>query len=173
VAAGVALIASWVVLDSCGREPDAGATSEDAATADTASRVVQEPQSVTLEQFASLSWLEGDWRGTLPDGNGFFERYRVTSDSTISMHAFPDSTMGAPSDSSRIYWRDGRVYSESARSRSVVAHLGDGEVRFVPDGARGYHYTWARVEGGWNATLHASGGGREVIYEMRPVGPAR
>src|SRR5688572_29770755 len=96
------------------------------------------------EQFAQLSFLDGDWRGSMPDGKPFFERYRVTSDSTIQMQGFADSTMSTPSDSSRIYWRDNHIYSEGGSSRYVVASIDSSGVRFVPE--RGQNeFTWKQT----------------------------
>ena len=133
----------------------------------------QAPQAASIprDQFAQLSFLEGDWRGTMPDGKPFFERYRVTSDSTIQMYGFPDSTMTAPGDSSRIYWRDNHIYSQGGGTRYVVASIDDNGVRFVPEQGRN-EFTWKQTAEGWMATLNwkdKSGEARSVVYEMRKL----
>jgi hypothetical protein len=129
-----------------------------------------QPQSIPRAQFAQLNWLEGDWRGAMPDGSPFFERYRVLSDSTIRMYAFPDSTMTQPTDSSLIYWRDSHIYSEGETSRSVATRLDSAGVQFVRERGGGNQFRWEPTAEGWTATLEwtdQGGESRSVVYQMR------
>ena len=160
---------SGLVCACAPRADDEAATEADQPAAATTPAAATEPGSFTRAQFAELRWLEGDWRGSMPNGQPFFERYRVTSDSTIQMHAFADSTMTQATDSSRVYWRDNRIYSGSESVRSVVARIDSAGVHFVPDGSSGYHYTWKQTGDGWTATLNPADPARRVVYEMRRV----
>ena len=155
-----------VLLALACTQQDQGARQDSASVANT----TEQPGTFAREQFKQLNFLDGDWRGTMPNGNAFYERYRVTSDSTIQMYAFADSTMTQSTDSSRIYWRDGHIYNGEEGSRSVVAHMDSAGVHFVPDGASGYRYTWKQSGTGWTATLNP-GAANTVVYEMKPVRP--
>ena len=138
------------------------------AGTDTAPNATDAPGTFTREQFGQLDFLQGDWRGTMPDGKSFYEHYRMTSDTSLKMYAYPDSTMTNPTDSTRIYWSDGHIYSGEAGSRSVVARIDGDGVHFVPDGPGGYRYTWKQSGNGWTATLSA-GAENTVVYEMKPL----
>ena len=63
----------------------------------------------TPVDFAHLGWLVGSWRGRLPDGGSFYERYRLLDDSTIAMRGYADSTFARATDSARITLRAGTV----------------------------------------------------------------
>lgn len=168
-----AAAACLAVVLACAPERDEAARHEAARTE------APQPDSIARDEFGRLSWLEGDWRGTMPDGKPFFERYRVTSDSTIRMHAFSDSTMTQATDSSLLYWRDHHIYSESGDSRSVVTRIDTAGVHFAPERGGGNTFVWKQDDGGWIATLRwtdKEGQPRTVVYPMRPLtsasGPA-
>ena len=104
--------------------------------------------------FQQLRWINGMWRGFMPDGGKFYERYRVIDDSTMVMHAFPDSTFGTPSDSSRIMLRDGRVINEGGSARWIATRLDSVGVDFTPHYGALNRFTWAREsETQWSATM--------------------
>jgi hypothetical protein len=149
----------------------AGERDESGGEAASRAEAVQ-PDSLGREELRALSWLEGDWRGTMPDGKPFFERYRATSDSTIRMQGFADSTMTQATDSALIYWRDHHIYSESGSSRSVVTRLDTSGVHFAPERGAGNTFVWKPDEAGWTATLRWTGKDgepRTVVYPMRPL----
>ena len=161
----VAAISLTIGLLACTpqQEQTQGQPAEDAASA------AEAPGTFAREQFKQLNFLEGDWRGTMPNGKAFYERYRVTSDSTIQMYAFADSTLAQATDSARIYWRDSHIYNGEEGSRSVVARIDSDGVHFVPDGASGYRYVWKQSGDGWIATLNP-GAANSVVYDMKRVG---
>ncbi len=125
------------------------------------------PGTYTLGDFGGLRWLEGQWRGTLPDGKHFYERYRFVDDSTLVMHSFPDSTFGTPRDSSRVTLRGGRV----SDGNSVATRLDSTGVDFAPHRGAGYNYSWAPESADkWNATVRGTDGSQAVVYPLHRVG---
>jgi hypothetical protein len=129
----------------------------------------------TAAQFASLRWLEGTWRGRLPDGGAFYERYRFVDDSTIAMQAFADSTLGGSTDSARIALRDGTVADEGGVARWAAIRLDSGRVAFTPIEGATNAFTWTRDRTDrWIATLtwtDKDGQAHVVTYPMERIGP--
>jgi len=128
----------------------------------------------TAPQFASLRWIEGTWRGRLPDGGAFYERYRFADDSTIVMRAFADSTLTSTSDSGRIVLRDGTVADEGGAARWGATRLDSSGVSFAPIEGATNAFTWARDRADrWTATLtwtDKDGEARAVTYPMERIG---
>lgn len=128
----------------------------------------------TLDDFRRLHWLDGRWRGFLPDGERFYEQYRVMNDSTIVMTGFKDSTFAAVNDSARITLRGGTVSSESAASRYVSSRLDSTGADFSPERGAKNAFTWARESADrWTATLRwTDGEGRPqtVVYALHRLG---
>ena len=154
-------------LYACARAEDAPPPADAPATTEAA-----QPGSYTRADFDRLRFLDGAWRGTMPDGQPFFERYRITSDSTIQMYALADSTLTTPTDSSLIYWRDHHIYSESATSRYVVTQIDSSGIRFTPERGGRNEFTWKPTAEGWMATLQwtdQAGQPKSVVYEMRRI----
>ncbi|MGH7467960.1 MAG: hypothetical protein ACRENP_08240 [Longimicrobiales bacterium] len=115
----------------------------------------------TMDHFRGLHWLAGNWKGTMPNGSHFFESYRVVNDSTIQMYAHADSTLGAPTDSARIYFSDGTIYDGP---QAVVDRIDENGVRFTSTGANRYVFVWKSTgPDSWTATLGANG---ETTYHM-------
>ncbi len=155
LATGAALLAG------CGGERPA----EGDATASTA-----RPASVSAEQFASLAWLSGRWRGAEGAGAPFFEAYVPETSASIRSYNYPDSTFGAPSDSGLLQLRGDTLFSGSPSMQWVATHLDSARVDFVPWRGASNRFTWQRTGvGAWTATLQWDSAGvpRERIYEMR------
>jgi hypothetical protein len=128
----------------------------------------------TAAQFAGLRWLEGTWRGRLPDGGAFYERYRFVDDSTIAMQAFADSTLTGTSDSARIALRDGTIANEGGAARWAATRLDAAGVTFTPVEGATNSFTWTVERADrWTATLtwtdHA-GQAHVVTYPMERIG---
>jgi hypothetical protein len=128
----------------------------------------------TAAQFASLRWIEGTWRGRLPDGGAFYERYHFADDSTIVMQAFADSTLASTSDSGRIVLRDGIVADEGGAARWGATRLDSSGVAFAPLEGATNSFTWTRDRADrWTATLtwaDKDGKARAVTYPMERIG---
>lgn len=127
----------------------------------------------TLADFRHLLWLEGSWRGALPEGGHFFETYRVVDDSTIAMYGYPDSTFRSATDSARITLRGTVVADEGATARWVATRLDSIAVHFAPDRGGDNAFRWERESPDkWLATLHSRdrhGAPRIVMYPMQRV----
>jgi hypothetical protein len=160
---------------SCGSE--AGQKTERAG--DSTSRAEQSaaqrptPGRYTLQDFARLCWIEGSWRGGLPDGGFFYERYGLLDDSTIVMHSLADSTLARATDSSRIGLRGGTVASESS-TLWLATRLDSNAVDFALERDASNNFTWTRESPDrWTATLRSKNRqGREqvTIYHMQRIG---
>ncbi len=126
----------------------------------------------TAQDFGRLRWLEGSWRGRLPDGGYFYERYRLVDDSTIAMRAFPDSLFARVTDSSNITLRGGTVAAEGG-ARWVATRLDSDAVDFASEGNASNNFTWKRDSPDrWTATLRsndAQGRPRTTVYPMERV----
>jgi hypothetical protein len=158
---GVLLCA--LVAVSCGKEaPD---EDQPAAVQPTAGRY-------SVEDFGKLRWLEGSWRGQLPDSGYFFERYRVQDDSTIVMHGFPDSTFAQATDSGRITLRDGMIADEGS-TRWVSTRLDSNVVDFASEKNAANGFSWARESPDrWKATLRSLNRERQpqtTVYPMERI----
>jgi hypothetical protein len=161
---------------SCRKEPDESGTlvySPDSAETTAASGVRQPVAGrYTLPDFARLRWLDGSWRGRLPDGGYFYERYRVMNDSTIAMRGFPDSLFARVTDSSTIGFRGGTISSEGG-SRWVVTRLDSSAVDFASERDASNNFTWVRESPDrWTATLRSvdrQGRAQTTVYPMERV----
>jgi hypothetical protein len=162
----VALAALIVAAHACG-EPEA----DDAAAPET-----ETPQAapVTAEQFASLSWLIGQWRGSGGQYPAFYESYRLVNDSTIQMQAWADSTFAVATDSSEIAWRAGAVQSYGdGNVQNVLVRITGDSLHFAKVTGQGGDFVWAReTPDRWTAILGpARAGGEPTIYTLERVRP--
>jgi len=126
----------------------------------------------SAQDFGQLRWLEGDWRGRLPDGGYFYESYRVQDDSTIVMHGFPDSTFARATDSARITFRDGIIADEGS-TRWVATQLDSNAVDFASEKNAANGFIWARESPDrWKATLRSLNRERQpqtTVYQMERI----
>ena len=130
------------------------------------------PGHFAIADFKKLRWLGGSWRGSMPNGGSFHERYRVVDDSTITMQSFSDSTFRQATDSSSLTLRDSVITNVGGggSARWVATRLDSTGVHFVPDRGAGNNFTFRRDSTDfWTATLNWPNG-RHVIYRMRRVG---
>jgi hypothetical protein len=165
VLAGVALAAACARPDG---HTDSTSTGASAAVSPIAAA------TISVTDFQQLRWINGMWRGFMPDGKTFYERYRVVNDSTMVMHAFPDSTFGTPSDSSVIALRNGIVTSDGGNSRYVATRLDSTGVDFAPQRGATNRFTWAKeTPTQWSATLRFTdrdGRPQTVVYALHKFG---
>ena len=131
----------------------------------------------TRDVAATAQWLVGDWRGTTPRGEAFYERYRFENDSTIEQESFADSTFRTATERSTVVLRGGALALEGAggRSRWVVVRSDSLGLHFAPERGATNEFSWAPAgRDGWRATMRFLGkdGARTVVYEMRRVTPA-
>jgi hypothetical protein len=167
----VATMAFLALIGACSKDvprPDTTSTLPPVATA------IAPSGQYTLDDFRRLRWLEGRWRGFMPDGSSFYEQYRFLNDSTIEMRNFSDSTFTRATDSSRVTLRNRLVANQGGSARYEATRLDSTGVDFAPhEGARN-HFTWAREsETRWNATLrwtNQQGQPQTVIYALHRFG---
>lgn len=165
----IRIVGSAVLLlavHACGeRRPDEAAAPD-----------AEPPQAapVTVEQFASLDWLIGEWRGSGGQYPAFYESYTRLNDSTILMKAWSDSTFSAATDSSEIALRGGAVRSSSDGTvKNVLVRISGDSLYFARATGQGGEFIWAREAADrWTAILGpARAGGEPVIYRLERVRP--
>jgi hypothetical protein len=163
---GAATALATLIAVSCRSEarPD-GEQSASAARQPVAGRY-------SLQDFGRLRWLDGSWRGRLPDGGYFYERYRLVDDSTIAMSGFPDSLFARADDSARITFRGGTVADEGGM-RWVATRLDSSGVDFASERNASNNFTWAPESADrWTATLRSNdreGRPRTTVYPMERI----
>ena len=166
----MALAALITAAHACG-ERDADDT---AAAPEAAESGSVQPAAVTAEQFASLSWLIGEWRGSGGQYPAFYESYRRVNDSTIQMKAWADSTFVVATDSSEIAWRAGAVRSSSdGIVKNVLVRISGDSLYFANAAGQGGEFVWAReTPDRWTAILGpARAGGEPTIYRLERARP--
>ena len=166
----MALAALLVAAHACGdRDTDDAAAAPEVAE----SRNV-EPAPVSAEQFASMGWLVGQWRGSGGQYPAFYESYTRVNDSTIQMKAWADSTFAVATDSSEITWRAGAVQSSSdGKVQNVLVRIGGDSLHFAKVTGQGGDFVWAReTPDRWTAILGSARDGQQpTIYRLERVRP--
>ena len=167
-----ALIVAFLLANACRSQDERGTDSLAVSPGDAARTAPA--QQYSQAQFRQLRWLEGQWRGRLPDGKYFYEQYRWADDSTIVMHAFADSTFARATDSARITLRNGVVANEGATARWEAAQLDSAAVHFAPVRGASNSFEWVRESANlWTATLHTTardGQSQRTVYPMERMG---
>ena len=128
------------------------------------------PAKFALADFGKLRYLEGTWRGTMANGNPFYESYHFVNDSTIAKGNHSDSTFKTKSDSSMIIFRNGAIM-DSSKSVYTAESLDSTVVDFRASPT--YHFTWTR-EGNdaWTAKLFSKqpdGTEKVTVYPMKRI----
>jgi hypothetical protein len=127
----------------------------------------------SLQDFGRLRWIEGNWRGQLPDRTYFYERYHFLNDSTIAMHSFADSTFMRATDSAAVTLRGGTVTDAGTSAQWVATRLDSSGVDFTPVQARYGPFSWASESPNrWTATLRSADPAKPqtTVYRMERVG---
>ena len=126
------------------------------------------PAQFALADFAKLRYLEGAWRGTMENGNAFYESYHFVNDSTIAKGNHTDSTFKTKSDSSMIMFRNGAIM-DSSKSVYTAVSLDSNVVDFRASPT--YHFTWTRQgNDAWTAKLFSKqpdGTDKVTTYPMK------
>lgn len=128
--------------------------------------------SFSLEQFGTLSWLEGRWVGSGGGYAAFFEAYRFVNDSTIEQTTWGNADFAERTGLSEIRLRDGEIVKSQPDGsvEGVATRLVPDTVRFDRSPRRGAGgFTWFRVsDDEWRAHLERSN--REaVVYILRRI----
>lgn len=131
------------------------------------------PGSFTAADFGKLRWLEGKWRGFMPDGNKFYESYVLENDSTIVKYSYPDTTFTNPTDRSVIALRGTTVADESEKARWVVTRIDSTGADFAPERGASNFFTFTREDATkWSASLRWTENGqpKTVVYALHRFG---
>ena len=161
-----------IILNACRGDGKRSADSSSVRAGDTVAGDVAFSRSSPAD-FATLRWIEGDWRGQIPSGAYFYERYRFADDSTIVMHGFEDSTYSLPNDSATIVLRDGVVTDRGGKARWSATRLDARGIDFAPvEGAKN-RFSWNRESSDkWTATIRPVRG-NATTYRMERVRPKK
>jgi hypothetical protein len=165
------------VLSAVSCQPDTRAASDRATDSGAGAAAAANAQPAagqySVQDFARLRWLEGSWRGQLPDRSYFYERYRFLNDSTISMYGFPDSTFARATDSAMITLRGGTITDVGASAHWVATRLDSSVVEFTPVQPTSAPFSWARESANrWTATLRSRNPAQSqtTVYRMERAG---
>ena len=169
--AALALIgaaAAFLLLVACA---DSAKQSADSASGRAGNAVPSEVTRYSREQFAILRWIEGDWRGELPKGGYFYERYRFVDDSTIAMRGFEDSTFTTPNDSATIVFRDSVVTDRGPKAEWAATRLDAKGIDFAPTKGATNRFSWNRESADkWTAGILPARG-NPTVYRMERLRP--
>ncbi len=164
-----------VVLLLAGCAPDAEREAEPGSTSEAPEEPPARAATVTPEQFRTIGWIEGTWRGTGGGVEPFYERYRFADDSTLVRHTFSDSTLVEVSDSTTIALRGGRVVDPAEDPHWQVTAFDSTSWRFASTGEAGRGFTWRRdAPDQWTAILTspgANGQSQERVYTLTRIAP--
>lgn len=130
----------------------------------------------STSDFGRLRWLEGTWMGTAPGEQTIYERYRISSDSTIDVTYYRDSALAQPAGTGRVYLAAGRVYHSLGPGRWGATQVDSAGAYFVPQVNAHNTFTWSLVSPDeWTATMRTglSGHERITVYRMRRIGDRR
>jgi hypothetical protein len=168
-------IAIGAVLLSLACAKEAAQNTDTVSAAAGTPAVVPPPIAGTFAaaDFAKLRWLEGKWRGFMPDGGKFYESYTWDNDSTIVKHSYADSTFTNPTDRSVIQLRGTTVADESEKARWVVTRIDSTGADFAPERGANNHFTFTREDATkWNASLRWTENGqpKTVVYALHRFG---
>ena len=116
---------------------------------------------VSPARFATLRWLVGDWRGELPGGGYFYERFTVVDDSTLAMQPLADASLAPRGAAVALALRGGAVRYE----RATATRLDASGVDFATAAGKGFSWRRDGVDR-WTAVIR---GARPVVYRMERV----
>lgn len=170
VAAGAAAL---VLAVGCSKEAAQNVDSVSAAAGTPPAVPPPTPGTFATADFARLRWLEGKWRGFMPDGNKFYESYTIENDSTIVKYGYPDSTFTNPNDRSVIALRGTTVSNDSENARWVVTRIDSTGADFAPERGATNHFTFTREDATkWSASLRwtEKGQPKTVVYALHRFG---
>jgi len=130
----------------------------------------------STSDFGRLHWLEGSWVGTANGEPTIYERYHISSDSTIDVTYYRDSAFTQTAGTGRVYLAAGRVYHSFGPGRWGATQVDSTSAYFVPQVNAHNTFAWSLVSPDeWTATMRTGLSGREriTVYHMRRVGGRR
>ena len=98
----------------------------------------------TTNDFAHLTFLDGRWEGTGPDGKPFYEQYAFPDASHMRSTRFADAAFTQAQDGSVVALDAGRVTSTWGEFTWEASELSAGRACFIPVNAPS-SFCWERV----------------------------
>lgn len=98
----------------------------------------------TESDFSHLTFLEGRWEGTGPDGKPFYEQYAFPSATEMKSTRFADSSFGTATDGSTVTLDAGRIVSTWGEFTWHASEVAPGKACFVPVNAPS-SFCWERL----------------------------
>ena len=169
----VAVAAVLLLAAGCSREAAQNTDTVSAAAGTPPVVPPPTPGTFSSTDFAKLRWLEGKWRGFMPDGGKFYESYALENDSTIVKMSYPDSTFANGGDRSVIALRGTTVSNDSEGARWVVTRIDSTGADFAPERGATNHFTFTREDATkWSASLRWTENGqpKTVVYALHRFG---
>lgn len=132
---------------------------------------IDDPNTISRTEFAQLRWLEGTWRGSGVNQAPFFERYRFTNDTTLTIETFSDSTLATVSETSLYVLSNGKLGNVHPKARWEATKLTDRAVTFSPIAGVRNTFIWQHEnQNAWTAILlwpaTDAQPARERVYNM-------
>jgi len=130
----------------------------------------------STSDFGRLRWLEGSWVGTASGEQTLYERYHISSDSTIDVTYYRDSAFTQSAGTGRVYLAAGRVYHSFGPGRWGATQVDSAGAYFVRQVNAHNTFAWSLASADeWTATMRTglSGHERITVYRMRRVGDRR
>lgn len=152
----------------------AGSTVVAPAASAQSSQRGQPRTAFAVADFAKLRWLEGTWAGSAQGERDHYERWRFTSDTTIEITYFGDSTFAQETGSGRLYLSVGRIYHTMGPQRWGATHVDASGVYLVPQVNANNTFAWSRQSNDeWTVTQRSgfAGHDRVTVYKMRRARP--
>jgi hypothetical protein len=121
------------------------------------------------KDFGKLRWMEGTWRATSPGEKTYFERYHFSTDSTIDITYFSDSTLAKETGNGRVYLSVGRVYHTFGPGRWGASSIDSTGIYFVPQINAQNSFAWSfQSANSWTSTMRSGFSGRErvMVYTL-------
>ena len=169
-----AVAAAAMLAAACAKEARQNTDTVAAAAGVPAAVPAPTPGAFATTDFAKLRWLEGRWRGFMPDGGKFYESYVLENDSTIIKYSYADTTFRNPSDRSVIALRGTTVSNDSENGAHwVVTRIDSTGADFAPARGATNHFTFTREDATkWTASLRWTENGqpKTVVYALHRFG---
>jgi hypothetical protein len=125
-----------------------------------------------LADFAKLRWLTGTWEASSPGESTIYQKYVMTSDSTIDITYYTDPALTHATGSGRVYLSVGRVYHSFGPGRWGATHVDTDGVYFVPQVNARNTFAWTPTgPDSWTATQRSGASGREraIVSTMKRI----
>ena len=99
----------------------------------------------TAASMNHLSFLEGRWSGTAPDGSIFYDAYDRPNPLTLRSRRYKDASFREVTDGSTVALKDGRITSTWGKYVWRATRIAEGLATFEPVNAPSA-FSWQRID---------------------------